>query len=132
MSTELASGATLDASALLAMLQSEPGGEIVEKQISRAAISAVNWSEVIQKANERGLATEGLRSALEALGLQVIDFSAEQAECTARLRAATRFLGLSLADRACLALALERGEPAFTTDRAWGDLSVGVEIQMLR
>lgn len=132
MSTETDSGATLDASALLAMLQSDPGGELVEKHISRAAISAVNWSEVVQKTNERGIATEGLRTALEALGLQVIDFSADHAESTARLRPATRSLGLSLADRACLALALERGEPAFTTDRAWAGLSVGVEILALR
>ena len=87
---------------------------------------------MVQKTNERGFATEGLRTALEALGLQVIDFSVEQAESTARLRPATKLLGLSLADRACLSLALERGEPAFTTDRAWAGLSVGVEIQVLR
>jgi len=131
LSTETA-GATLDASALLAMLQSEPGGELVEKHLSRSSISAVNWSEVVQKTNERGFSTEGLRTSLEALGLQVIDFSAEHAESAARLRTATRTLGLSLADRACLALAFERCEPAFTTDRAWAALSVGVEIQVLR
>lgn len=122
----------LDASALLALLHSEPGGEAVQDLLERAAISTVNWTEVVQKALERKAETEGLRQDLEALGLRVLPFSADQAEQTARWREPTRSLGLSLGDRACLALAAHLRVPAVTADRVWKDLSLGVEIRLLR
>jgi ribonuclease VapC len=132
MSRAERSEVVLDASAVLAMLQAEAGGESVEQHLSRSAISSVNWSEVVQKASEHGVATQNLRTDLEALGLDVVPFSAAQAERAASLREPTRPLGLSLADRACLALALERSSPAFTTDRAWSALALEIEIRVLR
>lgn len=122
----------LDASALLAMLHGEPGGETVQHLLESAAMSAVNWSEVVQKALDRQVNVEGLRQDIEALGLAIIPFSAAHAEQTAHLRALTRQSGLSLGDRACLALAAELGLPAITTDRAWNDLPVEVGIQVVR
>lgn len=122
----------LDASALLAMLHSEPGGDVVQGLLKTAAISTVNWSEVIQKALDRNVEVQGLRQDLEALGLKILPFSADHAERTASLRADTLHLGLSLGDRACLALAAELGIPAVTADRVWKDLAIGIEIRVAR
>lgn len=122
----------LDASALLALLHDEPGGELVEGLLETAAMSSVNWSEVVQKALERNTDIQGLREDLESLGLEIVAFTAAHAERTARLRSTTRHLGLSLADGACLALAAELGLPAVTTDRAWQDLAFETEIRLAR
>jgi ribonuclease VapC len=122
----------LDASALLAMLQNEPGGDVVEELLETAAISSVNWSEVAQKALDRQTEIEGLRQELEALGLEILPFTAVIAETTARLRAATRQAGLSLGDRACLASAAVLGLPAITADQIWLDLGLPIEIRAVR
>lgn len=129
---ENARDCVLDASALLAMLHGEPGGEVVEELLSTSAISSVNWSEVIQKSLERQTEVEGLREDLESLGLAIVPFTASLAESTARLRQPTRSAGLSLGDRACLALAHDLGCPAFTADKVWKDVPVGVEIRVIR
>ncbi|HEX4498936.1 MAG TPA: type II toxin-antitoxin system VapC family toxin [Thermoanaerobaculia bacterium] len=122
----------LDASALLAMLQEEPGGELVQELLETAAISSVNWSEVAQKALDWESDIEGLRLELEALGLQILPFTAAIAEVTARLRSNTRQAGLSLGDRACLALAAMLSLPAVTADRIWSDAGLPVEIRVIR
>ena len=124
--------AVLDASALLALLQSEPGGELVEAVLETAAISSVNWSEVVQKALDWQTEIAGLREELEVLGLEILPFTAALAEATAHLRSANRQAGLSLGDRACLALAGALGVPAITTDRVWPDLGLPMEIRVLR
>ena len=122
----------LDASAVLTLLHGEPGGEVVEGLLGTSAISSVNWSEVIQKALEKKTQVEGLREDLESLGLEIVPFTAPLAEKTAHLRAETRSLGLSLGDRACLALAEDLGRPAVTTDKIWGDLTLPVEVRVVR
>lgn len=122
----------LDASALLAFLHGEPGGEVVEELLGTSAISSVNWSEVIQKALEKKTEVAGLREELESLGLEIVPFTAPLAEKTAHLREETRSLGLSLGDRACLALAEDLGRPAVTTDKIWGDLTLPVEVRVVR
>lgn len=94
----------LDASALLALLNAEPGSRAVEENLSGAAVSAVNLSEVIAKLSERGMPEAAIRTALEGLGLDVRPFDTAMAYSAGTLRAATRGLGLSLGDRACLAL----------------------------
>jgi ribonuclease VapC len=122
----------LDASALLAMLQDEPGGDLVQELLETAAISSVNWSEVTQKALDRQMEIDGLRHDLEALGLEIMPFTAVLAETTAQLRSATRKAGLSLGDRACLALAAVLDLPAITTDRIWPDLGLPLKIRVVR
>jgi PIN domain nuclease of toxin-antitoxin system len=122
----------LDASALLALLQSEPGGDIVGELLETAVISSVNWSEVVQKALDWQTEIDGLRQELEALGLEVLPFTAALAEATAHLRPLTRQAGLSLGDRACLAVATALGLPAVTTDRIWSDAGLPVEIRVVR
>lgn len=130
--TESGRSCVLDASALLAMLHGEPGGEAVQDLLGSATMSTINWSEVVQKALDRQVNVEGLRQDIEAMGLEIIPFSADQAEQAAHLRALTRQAGLSLGDRACLALAAELGLPAVTTDRAWSGLPVEVEVRVVR
>lgn len=122
----------LDASALLAMVQSEPGAEIVEEAVDHGAISTVNWSEVYRRVLARGVAVAGLRDEVESLGLDIVPFSVEDAELAAELGPPTRHLGLSLGDRACLALAGRLGLPALTADRSWLDLDLGVRVEAIR
>jgi ribonuclease VapC len=122
----------LDASALIAMLRDEPGGDVVEELLETATISSVNWSEVVQKALDWKTEIAGLRQDLEALGLEVVPFTALLAETTAELRSSTRQAGLSLGDRACLALASVLGLPAITADRIWLDLGLPLEIRAVR
>lgn len=102
--------AVLDASALLAWLQAEPGGKLIESELAAAAISSLNWSEVLQKSLAHGVEISGLRADMEALGLRILPFDATDAELAARLGSPGS--GLSLADRACLALGFRHGVPA--------------------
>ena len=122
----------LDASALLALLNSEPGSRIVEESLSGAAVSAVNLSEVISKLAERGMPEPAIRTAIEGLGLDVHPFDTATAFSAGTLRPATRGLGLSLGDRSCLALGLSLAAPVLTTDRSWKKLKIGVKIRVIR
>lgn len=123
----------LDASALLAMLQNEPGGSLVELVMEHSVLSTVNWSEVVQKSIETGVEVQGMRADVKALGLEIQSFTAEDAERAASLRPATRAQGLSLGDRACLALALRMDLTALTADRAWAEIEIpGVRVELLR
>jgi ribonuclease VapC len=122
----------LDASALIAVLREEPGASAIEAVLDDAAVSAVNLSEVQAKLVERGTPAESAWSWLIDLDLEVVDFDAAQARIAGDLRPLTSAHGLSLADRACLALAHVRGLPAMTADRAWSGLKVGIEIRTVR
>ena len=112
----------LDASALLAYLQDEPGGERVRAVLSQAVMSTVNWAEVIGKARDQGV----------SLGLALEPLSAVQAEIAGQLKERTRRYGLSLGDRACLALGSDRGETVCTADRAWLHPDCGVAVEAIR
>jgi PIN domain nuclease of toxin-antitoxin system len=112
----------LDASALLAWLNEEPGAHEVEPLLERSAISTVNLSEVLQKSLNRGADVEGLRTDLEALGVTPVPFEASDAEDAAAMWRQTRDLGLSLGDRACLATAGRLGVPVVTADSAWANI----------
>jgi ribonuclease VapC len=120
----------LDASALLALLFGEVGFEVVP--LEGSAVSAVNWSEVVQVAARRDADVVGLADAIAAEGAVVVPFTAAQAEVAAALWVRTRAAGLSLGDRACLALARRYRVPALTADRAWGQMGVGVEVVVVR
>jgi len=109
----------LDASALLALLQNEPGAEKVASVIGQSKISSVNWSEVIQKLSRHDNEAANIRPDVEALGLIIIPFSAEQAEATAALWSISKPFGLSLADRVCLQLGMSMNETVLTADTVW-------------
>ena len=120
----------LDASAVLAWLQAEPGADVVDPLFSAAAMSAVNWSEVLQKVAQRGRNTDEAGDLLQALGLTIFPLTAEGAALAARLW--EQAPSLSLGDRCCLALARHLGLPAITADRDWRQLVVGIEIRPIR
>ncbi|PJG45603.1 VapC toxin family PIN domain ribonuclease [Sphingobium sp. LB126] len=122
----------LDASALLAVFNGEPGSDRVIEALPEAVISAVNLAEVATKLQERGMPDDRIRANIEALELTVIPLEMGLAIDTGLLRAATRSAGLSLGDRACLALAGSLGATAVTTDRAWQDLDIGIAIELAR
>lgn len=122
----------LDASVILAHLGSEPGSERALEFFGDALISAVNLSEVIAKLAERGVDLGLARAALSRCGLQVVVFDEDLAERTGVLRPKTKALGLSLGDRACLALAERSALPVLTADKTWKDLDLPVEVQLLR
>ena len=121
----------LDSSAVLAVLQREPGGEEVADYLPGAFVSSVNLSEVAGKLMETGLPETEARRAVDALGLVPVPFDPEDAWATGRLRVLTRRAGLSLGDRACLALAFARRVPAVTTDRAWRRLGLGAAVKVV-
>jgi ribonuclease VapC len=122
----------LDASALLAVMLEERGAETVRELIPGAIVGAVNLAEVVAKLQERGAPDDAIDRNIARLNLPVIPFDAAQAMAAGKLRVRTRSLGLSLGDRACLALAMERGCPAVTTDQAWVALDVGATVVVAR
>ncbi len=124
--------AVWDASALLLVLRKEPGWEAFAAKLEGGAISTVNLSEVATKLLEVGGTSEKTRQVLTELPLEVHDFTSDLAYRAATLREPTRALGLSLGDRACLALGLSLGSPVLTADRIWRRLAVGVEIVLVR
>ena len=121
-----------DASAILAALKNEPFIAVAPRRVVGASISAVNLSEILTKLAADGLTEAQAGTAVTALDLRVFPFDESQAYAAARLRSATRHAGLSLADRACLALGLTLGRPVVTADRVWGNLDVGVEVILIR
>ncbi|SOE00420.1 type II toxin-antitoxin system VapC family toxin [Caenispirillum bisanense] len=128
------SDVVLDASALLALLDREPGYEAVAAVMPGALLSTVNLSEVLGKLVDRGVPVAVAARVAEAVGATVVDLDTETAVEAAALRQATRGAGLSLGDRACLALARQRGLPALTTDAAWERVAsaVGVDVRNIR
>jgi ribonuclease VapC len=128
----------LDASAFLAYLQGEDGAaEVADAVASSAAISAVNWTETLTKIADAGDDPRALAADLQEQGLlhglvEVVPLTAEDGPAIAELSPPTRDRGLSLGDRACLALARRLGLPVLTADRAWLDLDVGAEVRPIR
>ena len=123
----------LDASAALAVLQQEPGGERVAQALDEGAvISAVNLSEVVAKLADRGLPESEIRADIRYLRMDIAPFDADAAFAAGLLIPLTRAAGLSLGDRACIALGQRHGLPVLTADAAWAGLGLGVEITVLR
>jgi len=128
----------LDASALMAFIHGEDGKAAVAAALAgRSAISVANWAEVLSKVAERG----GDPVALELdyrergfIGRALAIEGMTEADCVqvGRLRPLTIRQGLSLADRACLALAARLGVPALTTDRSWAEVDAPAEVQLIR
>ena len=122
----------VDASAVLAFLKNEPGSEKFGEVLGRVAISAVNLAEVAAVLSRTGLSEDNVGSVLSGLNLAVIVFDREQAIATGVLQGVGRRHGLSLGDRACLALAKAMQLPVLTTDRSWARLDMGVEVRLAR
>jgi PIN domain nuclease of toxin-antitoxin system len=130
--------AVLDASAFLAYLRDEPGADVVSDAIAEgAAIATANLAEVLSRAADRGADPQRLARQLAERGLldgaiDVEPLVAADAVEVARLRPLTRDHGLSLGDRACLALAQRLDVPALTADTAWSRLGLPIELRQIR
>ncbi len=132
MSPKVEARCVLDASVVLAYLQRETGYERARSALAEgAAISAVNLAEVCAKVIERGVSSDEARWRIKALGLLVVEFDEEDANRSAALYLQTRAAGLSLGDRACLALGQRLGLTILTADQAWKRVS-GVRLELLR
>jgi ribonuclease VapC len=121
-----------DASALMALLREEPGGKTVEGYLNRAIISTVNLSEVIAKLIKHGMPEKVAIDIVSSLGLRIVDFDQDMAYRTAALITVTLKAGLSLGDRACLAMAQKLKLPAITADKTWGKLDLSCDIKLVR
>jgi PIN domain nuclease of toxin-antitoxin system len=125
-------GAVLDASALLVVLFEERGAEIVREVLIGSLVSAVNYSEVISKALDRERSLDATLTALAQMPFVVAPHDFPLALRAGELRPLTKHLGLSVGDRACLALAERERCSAYTTDRDWANLKLGIDIQLIR
>jgi PIN domain nuclease of toxin-antitoxin system len=120
----------LDASAILAWLQREPGTEIVDPLLPESVVSAVNWSEVLQKSRRKGRDADETVDLLKALGLEVHSLRERDAVTAAAFWFQNS--ALSLADRCCLALAHRLEFPAVTADRNWQRVPLSVKVIVIR
>lgn len=125
--------AVIDSSVILAYIYDEPGAEAAASVLSRlVAISSVNMSEVVAKLAERGWEEAVIRTYLDDFPIIVVAFDEVQAYICGLLRPVTKEQGLSLGDRACLALGLIRELPVVTADRNWARVSLGLDLQLIR
>lgn len=132
-----AAASVLDASALIALLRDEPGAEaVVEAIAAGAAVSVINWAEVLSKVaadggDPREVAAR-LGGGVGEATIWIEPPSADDCIAIAELRPVTKALGLSLADRACLVLAAQLGVPALTADRTWAEAEVDADVTLIR
>ena len=125
----------LDTSALLAILHGEPGAEMFAKKaglLENASMSSVNIAEAYGKLVGRGISPQDAWEAVIAPVPERLDFDTEQAKIAGLLLPQTRSLGLSLGDRACLALGIALNAPIYTADKAWKTLKLKVSIHVIR
>ena len=122
----------LDASAILAFLQAEPGSEVVGQALhsQRCVVSAANQAEVIAKALDRGAEPDAIKAILADLAYQVVDIPVGDGEQAGWIRGQTRSVRLSLGDRLCLALAQRLKARVLTADRAWLGVSQTLSLNI--
>lgn len=121
-----------DSSVLIALFKQEPGCEIAENSLNDALISTVNLAEVASYMARNSVPAETIQEALAAFPIEIVPFETEQALIAGCLYPSCKRLGLSLGDRACLALAKSHHLPVLTADRIWSNLDLGITIQTIR
>jgi PIN domain nuclease of toxin-antitoxin system len=123
----------LDASAILAVINIEPGAEkLTPELLARAVVSTVNLAEVQTKLVSRGWSSEQAWEDATSPVREVLAFDEEQARVAGDLVTQTRHLGLSLGDRACLALGIALKVPVYTAEKAWKKVKAGVRVHVIR
>lgn len=125
---------TLDASAILAILLDEPGGDYVYARLNESQISVINLSEVYATLLDGGMAFEEAQTIVDPLPFRIRTFRDSHAKRTAQLRPVTRKFGLSLGDRACIAQAMLNDLPILTADRRMEAAKslLDVDIRLIR
>ena len=121
----------LDSSAVIALIKREQGADIVLQHLSNSIVSSVNLIEV-GSFLARLLPFEAVEKVLASLELLVVACDESQAMLAASMATAGAKFGLSLGDRACLALAKTLSLPVLTADKVWHELDVGVEVRVIR
>lgn len=121
-----------DASSLLAIAFREPGGDVAIRALRGSLVSSVNWSEVVQKVRAQDRDTSQLAQLFTGLGVTLVPFALETAERAAALYGETQAFGLSLGDRACLALGLETGRMVYTADQRWTVIPLEITVTVIR
>lgn len=121
-----------DASVVLAVLFEEPIGNLQFGDLLEGLLSSVHYSEILARCVDRGMGADLAERQIARLNIAIVPFDAGNARQAAQLREATRHRGLSLGDRACLALARREGLPVLTADRQWEGLDIGVDIRLIR
>lgn len=121
-----------DASALIALIYQEKGCELVEKYLPHAEISTVNLAEVASYMIKKEVPSKEAAQLLQDLSLDVKPFDESQALLAAALYSTTSVKGLSLGDRACLALAITQKHPVITADKVWATLKLDAKIILIR
>jgi PIN domain nuclease of toxin-antitoxin system len=123
----------LDASAILAVINGEPGSEtLTPRLLADAVVSAVNLAEAQSKLISRGWTSEEAWEDAASPVRAVLPFDEEHARIAGDLIIQTRPLGLSLGDRACLALGVALSAPVYTAERAWKKVKADVRIHLIR
>lgn len=120
----------LDSSALIALINKEPGSERVKKALSGSIMSAVNVSEVVAVLIRLSIPQDKIQVLLTNLVHAVIPFNEEQAFIAGYLY--SKGQGLSLGDRACLSLGKTKNMPVLTSDRKWAEVDCGVQVEIFR
>ncbi len=128
----MADDMVLDTSAILAAILQEDGGSQVYEILASRFVSTVNVVEVRTKLIDRGQSELEIDAALELMDMVEVDFTSAQARFAGGLRATTRRAGLSVGDRACLALAAAKGAIAMTADKIWADVELPVRVVLIR
>lgn len=122
-----------DASALIVLFAKEKGYELIKTHLKDAIISSINIAEVYKYCIEvQNLTKDEANSLIKLADIKIVDFSQEQALITAELVHKTKQYGLSLGDRACIALAMLKNHPVLTCDKIWQKVDVGLEFIMAR
>jgi ribonuclease VapC len=122
----------LDSSAVIAFLQREPGADVVGKVITRSIVSTVNAAEIVAKLIQYGLTADEAADSMMALPVRKLPFDLDQALTAGTMWGRSKSMGLSLGDRACLALAEAMKLPAMTSDRRWAEFDAKIEIRLIR
>ena len=122
----------LDASAVLAIVNAEPGADLVRASLAGAIMSAVNYSEVLKKTVEHGGASEAAAAFVRGLSIAVIPFDETLGAVSADLYPLTKQYGLSFADRACLALGIQRNCKVLTSERRMALPSLSIKVKLIR
>jgi len=123
----------LDASALLALIQEETGAEIIKPLLKFSVMSAVNVTETLSVLQRTNISPEEGLTLITDIVTTIVPFDLEQAEQVAKLHPLVQLQGLSLADRACIALGIKLQIPIYTADRIWDELKLdNIDIRLIR
>jgi ribonuclease VapC len=121
-----------DASSVLAILFDEKGADMAAAHARGSCISAVNLIEVSEKFARQLGQSDTIADHIDRLELSVLPFTRSQALLAAAFKPKPQFRNVSLADRSCLAVAMDKGLPVLTADTQWSELDIGIDIHQIR